>query len=157
MEYINVKNKKSMFENSKSLKSLTNNIYKNYENEDENNNEIEINAFKNSIIGKIKEVINMYLNSNKLKQKKNNDDKIRIFGKNFVENNKDKCKIIFQNNQYKLKEYLEDLNNMFFGCNSLISLPDISDWNTLRVNNMSYLFSGCNSLLSLPNIYKWNT
>ena len=43
---------------------------------------------------------------------------------------------------------------MFNGCNSLISLPDISNWNTKNVTNMSYMFSDCSSLISLPNISK---
>ena len=46
---------------------------------------------------------------------------------------------------------------MFYECNSLISLPDISNWNTSNVKNMSNMFYGCNSLISLPNISKWNT
>ena len=45
---------------------------------------------------------------------------------------------------------------MFSGCNSLISLPDISNWNLSRVNSMSHMFSGCNSLISLPDLSKWN-
>ena len=43
----------------------------------------------------------------------------------------------------------------FFGCSQLLSLPDISDWNTFNVKDMSYLFSGCNLLLRLPEISKW--
>ena len=46
---------------------------------------------------------------------------------------------------------------MFNGCNSLISLPDISKWNTSNVIDMSGMFSECNSIISLPNISKWNT
>ena len=46
---------------------------------------------------------------------------------------------------------------MFYSCNSLNSLPDISKWNTNNVNNMSYMFSYCKSLNSLPDISKWNT
>ena len=41
----------------------------------------------------------------------NNNDKIRIFGKIFVNNNKDKCKIIYNDIEYDLKEYLEDIDN----------------------------------------------
>ena len=48
------------------------------------------------------------------------------------------------------------MNRMFYGCNSLISLPDISKWNTSNVNYMIYMFSGCNSLISLPDISNWN-
>ena len=38
----------------------------------------------------------------------------------------------------------------------LSSLPDISKWNTNKVEDMSYIFSDCKSLLSLPDISKWN-
>ena len=46
---------------------------------------------------------------------------------------------------------------MFYECNSLISLPDLSKWNTSNVNYMNFMFSGCNSLISLPDLSKWNT
>ena len=45
---------------------------------------------------------------------------------------------------------------MFSGCNSLISLPDISKWNTDNVTDMSGMFSGCYSFISLPDISKWD-
>ena len=35
---------------------------------------------------------------------------------------------------------------MFWECNSLTSLPDISNWNNNNVTNMSSMFNGCNSL-----------
>ena len=38
---------------------------------------------------------------------------------------------------------------------SLVSLPDISKWDTKNVTNMSYIFSYCSSLVSLPDISKW--
>ena len=50
-----------------------------------------------------------------------------------------------------------DFNFMFFGCESMISIPDISEWNTEKILNMSGLFYGCKSLISLPDISKWNT
>ena len=46
---------------------------------------------------------------------------------------------------------------MLSDCSSLSSLPDISNWNTSNVTNMSYIFNNCKSLLSLPDISKWNT
>ena len=52
---------------------------------------------------------------------------------------------------------LTDISYMFYKCNSLISLPDISNWNTSNVNNMSNIFSECNSLISLPDISKFDT
>ena len=105
-------------------------------------------------------------------------NKLRIFGSSFVNNNKDKCMMIYKNKISELKEFLDDeeeikdniisiklrgINNikdassMFSGCNTLISLPDVSKWDTLNVNSMKYMFYECNSLLSLPDISKWNT
>ena len=46
---------------------------------------------------------------------------------------------------------------MFFDCNSLSYVPDISNWNTQNVTNMSHMFFDCKSLLYLPDISKWNT
>ena len=48
------------------------------------------------------------------------------------------------------------MDNMFSNCSSLISLPDISKWNTKNVEDMSLMFNGCKSLISLPDISKWN-
>ena len=49
------------------------------------------------------------------------------------------------------------MGEMFSYCESLISLPDISKWNTTNVTNMNHMFYFCNSLKSLPDISKWNT
>ena len=46
---------------------------------------------------------------------------------------------------------------MFNNCSSLLSLPDISKWNTNNVTDMSFMFVNCSSLSSLPDISKWNT
>ena len=48
------------------------------------------------------------------------------------------------------------MSYMFYGCKSLISLSDISNWNTNNVTNMSFMFFGCKSLISLPDISNWN-
>ena len=40
---------------------------------------------------------------------------------------------------------------MFSGCSSLISLPDISKWNTNNVTNMSYMFCDCKEDLNIPS------
>ena len=115
-----------------------------------------------------------------IKYKINKDrNKIKIFDKDFVAYNKNHCKIIYDNQDhelqnsikiksvYKSKDILEikliGIENitsaycMFYNCSSLISLPDISEWNTINVNDMSCMFSGCTSLSSLPDISKWNT
>ena len=108
---------------------------------------------------------------------KNDENKIKLFDKNFINNNKDNCYLIINNEKTELKEYLEINNNklkqieiklyetkpitnmysMFNSCSSLRSLPDISKWNTENVTNMSCMFGHCSSLQSLPDISKWNT
>ena len=50
-----------------------------------------------------------------------------------------------------------DMSYMFYNCNLLESLPDISEWNTKKVTNMSSMFYRCSSLKSLLNIDKWDT
>ena len=107
----------------------------------------------------------------------NNQNNIRIFGTKFIKNNKNICKIIIDNNEYEIKgrykvksnnnnklqiklkgiDNVTNMSYMFEGCSSLLSLPDISKWNTNKVTNMSHIFSGCLSLSSLPGISKWNT
>ena len=52
---------------------------------------------------------------------------------------------------------VNDMSQLFYGCKSLISLPDISKWNTDKVIDMSYMFFFCDSLESLPDISIWNT
>ena len=107
----------------------------------------------------------------------NYETEINIFGYNFVVNNKNNCKMIIDNKEYEinvkcnvknnnkniLKIKLKGINNiidmsdMFNGCSSLLSLPDISKWNTNNVTNMSGMFKECSSLLSLPDTSKWIT
>jgi len=107
----------------------------------------------------------------------NNDKKIKIFHIDFVNKNRDNCKIIYEGIVYDLedefnvdnlqKSILEiklkgiknitDMYAMFYGCSSLISLPDISKWDTSNITNMSCLFGECSSLIYLDDISKWNT
>ena len=49
------------------------------------------------------------------------------------------------------------LSGMFYGCSSLLSLPDISKWNLSKVVNISGMFCGCTSLTYIPTISKWDT
>ena len=123
--------------------------------------------------------INLELQLN-YKPMEDNIDKVKLFDKNFVNNNIHKCKIIYNNEEYDLTEYFQDLkpcynnqdefaiklkgiNNitnmsfMFNKCYSFSSLPDISNWNTSKVINMNSLFSECESLYTLPDISKWDT
>ena len=40
---------------------------------------------------------------------------------------------------------------MFYGCESLNSLPDISKWDTSNVNDMSGMFGECLSTINIPS------
>ena len=115
------------------------------------------------------------------------DERIKIFGEDFIKNNQDnylfwatdKLKIICDDEEYKLEEYFDlknykkskkileirlnnfsiitDMSNMFSGCSSLLSLPDINKWEVEKITDMSYMFYECSSLSSLPDISNWNT
>jgi len=105
--------------------------------------------------------------------KEEND--LKIFGSKFIENNKN-CLMMINNKIHKIKENIindkkrknlkiilftdktiKDMNSMFLGCEQLLSLPDISKWNSNKVTNMSHMFYECQQLSSLPDISKWNT
>jgi len=137
----------------------------------------------------------------------NNDDYINLFGKSFVKNNKNNCLLIIKNKLYnfsdkyyyniqdsKLDDFLivklieknniVDMSYMFYGCQNLISITNIANWDTINATNMksmfylcknlqslgnlsklrvdnvtdfSYMFYGCNTLKNLEDISKWNT
>ena len=52
---------------------------------------------------------------------------------------------------------LNGMDLMFKGCKSLLSIPDISKWDTKNVYYMSSIFYECSLLKSLPDISKWDT
>ena len=109
--------------------------------------------------------------------------KVRLFGSLFVQNNKDNCEIIVEGKTQKLSEFLNVSNNIknileiqlketkaitnmsHMFCRgiettdkmSLVSIPNISEWDTKNVTDMSYLFCCCEDLMSLPDISTWNT
>ena len=107
------------------------------------------------------------------------NDKIRIFGEKFVKNNENNCKILCKGQSYNLVEYfdisnsnkennmlefeLEGVNKitnasyMFYDCNCLSPLSQISGWDTSKITDMEALFSNCASLTSLPDISQWDT
>ena len=137
---------------------------------------------ENNMINKYKKIINIYENKRNemtiIYNNKGNNYNLKIFAESFVKNNKENCYLIINNKKYDLCEYypqnnnkkeefiiitlietkkIEKMNSMFYGCSSLTSLPDISNWNTINVTNMSEIFSKCSSLSSLPDISNWNT
>ena len=110
---------------------------------------------------------------------KENDDKIKILDKDFIENNKRNFKIFCDGKEYKLTEYfnikdysnkdnleiklvqinneISNISNMFKGCSSLLSISNLEKINTLKVTDISSLFEGCSLLYSVPDISNWNT
>jgi len=142
-----------------------------------NENEDKIKVFGDeSIINENEDKIKVFGDESIINE---NEDKIKIFGDKFVKNNKDNCYLLINGQQYELCEYFElkiiqkennkliiklietkpitNMSNMFYKCQSLVSLPDISKWDTKNVNNMSNMFYDCESLVSLPDISKWDT
>ena len=116
--------------------------------------------------------------------KKIKDNKMKIFGKKFVENNKDKCVLLVNGKEYPLSEFFTlkkndlknneleielrltkqiiDMSYMFYAEATepsiyLTSIPNLNNWNTTFVTNMSYLFGNCTLLSSIPDISKWET
>ena len=117
-------------------------------------NDYDNNIDKNFIFKEINIVI--------YKRKNKDNVRFRIFGEKFVINNKNKLKVEIEGEEFELMEYYDNIDNkleiklklkeieniidisyMFFGCLSLLNLPDISKWDTSNVINMEYMFFGC--------------
>ena len=107
---------------------------------------------------------------------------IILFGKEFIALNKNYCtmvingkeKEICESDDYleeikkkkeskflkiklKILEKLESLDSMFFGCNTLHALPDLSKIGTTNVKSFKNMFNGCSSLVKLSDLSKWDT
>ena len=106
-----------------------------------------------------------------LRYEKKENDLIRIFGDEFVWRNKNKCKIIINNEEKDLCNFIDTTNillnnnileitliktkniinisHMFDNCNLLKTISDFSEWGTKNVTDISYLFYGCENLINL--------
>ena len=73
------------------------------------------------------------------------EDVIRILGKDFVKQNKNNCKIIYNNKKYKLKEYLNEIDDNYNHNNKEIKLKIIGINN---ITDFTDMFHGCFHLLS---------
>ena len=94
---------------------------------------------------KIKEDIDSLLFFNYEKHYK--EDKTRLFGKYFVNNNNNKCKILYKNKKYKLKEYLEEIDNNHNNKDIIkIKLSGINN-----IVNMCEMFYECYQLTSVSD------
>ena len=108
--------------------------------QNEKNELIEINQEKN-IKNKNDNCMNEMIITYK-RQDKNN--KIRLFGYNFVNRYQDICKIIYKGKDFRLQHYFYFEKNKNILEIKLRGVNQITDW--------SYMFAGCSLLFSLPNI-----
>ena len=137
------------------------------------------NFLKDNLNDKIKYILKKFNESKEgivTYEIKDNNSRIKIFGKDFVQNNKENCFIFKNNTIFDIDEYysinkekknfqiklitsenMKSLKNMFFDCVSLLSFPSMSEWNTTNITDMSGIFNNCTQLQSLPDISKWNT
>ena len=85
---------------------------------------------------------------------KNSNEKIlKILGEIFVKNNLDKCKILYKEKQFELKENFNDINKNY-DINKIIKIKLIGVNNII---NASFMFYKCASLISITDISKWDT
>ena len=77
--------------------------------------------------------------------RKNIENRLRIFGKYFVEKNKINCKIIYSNNTYDLVEYFENIVSDYKGENIIEVILIIIGY----ITNLSCMFKNCYSLYQL--------
>ena len=110
-----------------------------------------------------------------------NEKNIKIFGTNFIENNKNIWKIIINNEEKELCEYIDiqniinsenlnilelklkqikpvqNISYMFSGCKQLFSITGLSNLNTSNIKSLNNFFFGCSSLSFIPDISNWDT
>ena len=84
--------------------------------------------------------------------KEYSEDILRIFGKKYVVNNRNKCKIIYENKKYKLREYLEDIDNNY----KIKNIIKLKLYDSINITDMSYMFYGCYHLFSISESEKKN-
>ena len=99
----------------------------------------------------------------------NNEQKVKIFDVDFVNNNKDNCKIIYNHEEFELKDYFDvDKNNerleiklkginkitnaskMFYECSNLESVPDIINWDLSNIIEKQDMFKGTSENFIIP-------
>ena len=162
----NIINKlKKVKENMMIYYNIYNNMINNYEIKNRNYNILKnINEINNNIIKDIKEINNNINNKiykilkiyNKMKpiidiniiyRIDKEDEKLRLFGDEFVKNNQKKCKLLIDNKEYNLmREYnIKNYNKKQLEIKLII-------FN--NITNMGYLFFQCRRLLLLPDISK---
>ena len=160
--------------NFKKTKNFVQNIYVNYNN---NNNNFITKEKENYIIAEIyikdndanQEIVIISSYEAYMRRFKNFDFKREFCNEEDIIN----CQIIIDNEEipfsyiyrfkkegkhtvkYKFKKYLKSMCYMFGCCSSLTNL-DLSNFNTINVTNMKDMFNGCKSLTNL-NLSNFNT
>ena len=106
------------------------------------------------------------------------DNKIKIFGEEFVKRYKNICKIIYKSQEMNLSEYFhityDDIQNedfriklkginhvtdascMFRFVTNLLDVPNISRMDARNIKGMEIMFEGCEKLVELKGINRWN-
>ena len=106
------------------------------------------------------------------------DNRIKIFGTEFVERYEGICKIIYkgeekplseyfplttadiQNKEFRIKlkgvNYITDASYMFRSVNNLFDVPNISRMDVKNIKSMEVMFEGCKELKELKGINRWN-
>ena len=85
--------------------------------------------------------------------KEKNEEKVRIFGTKFVKRNKNLSLILYKDKEYELKEFFEDIDNNYNHKDKfLIQFKEINN-----IIDLSYMFCGCESLLSIKELTHSNT
>ena len=141
--------------------SLTENNYEMFNNIKEVRNNMKIKD-----IYEILNEENIQLKRNKFLNLYNKIKSIKIKNYNKKEYELSEYFKIENNDKNILKIKLKGINNitdmqaMFLNCPLLLSLPDIDNWDTSKITNMSSVFNQTNEhsvLKTLPDISKWNT
>ena len=123
------------------------NIFKAKENIDEITIIYKINNFNNKLRVSGKEFVEKNKKDCKIIYDEKTYDLNEYFNIDNIEHNKDLLKI-------KLKgiSKINDISNMSCLWSSLLEVPDIDKINAINIKNMKSLFDVCNSLISLPDI-----
>ena len=123
------------------------NMFKAKENIDEITIIYKINNFNNKLRVSGKEFVEKNKKDCKIIYDEKTYDLNEYFNIDNIEHNKDLLKI-------KLKgiSKINDISNMSCLWSSLLEVPDIDKIDTINIKNMESLFDVCNSLISLPDI-----
>jgi len=121
----------------------------------------------------IKEINKKYKNEINIEYITEEENIENIFGEEFVENNKNNIELEINGEKSKLvKEYklikgvnnikmiiknkLTNLEDMFFGCESLKDINELKYLDTKDINNFSRMFCGCLLLSDIKPLQNWN-